>query len=423
MSAINDILNNVPIPKMVKVRQNFESSVLENVDTELKNQLANKNFNRKFTPGMSIAVTAGSRGVANMALTIRTVCDFLKELGCKPFIIPAMGSHGGSTAEGQRMILSSFGITEETMGVPIVSSMEAVCIYEFEDGFKVYVDKNAHEADGIVVINRVKPHTSFRGVYESGLMKMMTVGMGKQLGADQIHAAGPKVMGKNIERGGKKILELENIICGVALLENSYNQTCGIYVLEPQQIIDQEPLLQEQAKKNMPHLMFEKPDVLAIDYIGKNISGPGMDPNITHTFNPNSGISTEGKAHRIIVFDLTEETHGAGDGVGNADFTTKRLYSKFDTAQTYPNLLTAGFPEPGKMPMLLDNQKLTIQAAIKTAALTDSSQVRMVRIKDTLHLGEIEISEAMLPEAKALENIEILSEPYELNFNEDGDLF
>lgn len=423
MSAINDILSNVPIPKMVKVRQNFESSVLENVDTELKNQLANKNFNRKFTPGMSIAVTAGSRGVANMALTIRTVCDFLKEIGCKPFIIPAMGSHGGSTAEGQRMILSSFGITEETMGVPIVSSMEAVCIYEFEDGFKVYVDKNAHEADGIVVINRVKPHTSFRGAYESGLMKMMTVGMGKQLGADQIHAAGPKVMGKNIERGGKKILELENIICGVALLENSYDQTCGIYVLEPQEIIDQEPLLQEQAKKNMPHLMFEKPDVLAIDYIGKNISGPGMDPNITHTFNPNSGISTEGKAHRIIVFDLTEETHGAGAGVGNADFTTKRLYSKFDTAQTYPNLLTAGFPEPGKMPMLLDNQKLTIQAAIKTAALTDSSQVRMVRIKDTLHLGEIEISEAMLTEAKTLENIEILSEPYELNFNEDGDLF
>lgn len=423
MSAINDILSNVPIPKMVKVRQNFESSVLENVDTELKNQLANKNFNRKFTPGMSIAVTAGSRGVANMALTIRTVCDFLKEIGCKPFIIPAMGSHGGSTAEGQRMILSSFGITEETMGVPIVSSMEAVCIYEFEDGFKVYVDKNAHEADGIVVINRVKPHTSFRGAYESGLMKMMTVGMGKQLGADQIHAAGPKVMGKNIERGGKKILELENIICGVALLENSYDQTCGIYVLEPQEIIDQEPLLQEQAKKNMPHLMFEKPDVLAIDYIGKNISGPGMDPNITHTFNPNSGISTEGKAHRIIVFDLTEETHGAGAGVGNADFTTKRLFSKFDADQTYPNLLTAGFPEPGKMPMLLDNQKLTIQAAIKTAALTDSSQVRMVRIKDTLHLGEIEISEAMLPEAKALENIEILSEPYELNFNEDGDLF
>ena len=423
MSAINDILSNVPIPKMVKVRQNFESSVLENVDTELKNQLANKNFNRKFTPGMSIAVTTGSRGVANMALTIRTVCDFLKEIGCKPFIIPAMGSHGGSTAEGQRMILSSFGITEETMGVPIVSSMEAVCIYEFEDGFKVYVDKNAHAADGIVVINRVKPHTSFRGAYESGLMKMMTVGMGKQLGADQIHAAGPKVMGKNIERGGKKILELENIICGVALLENSYDQTCGIYVLEPQEIIDQEPLLQEQAKKNMPHLMFEKPDVLAIDYIGKNISGPGMDPNITHTFNPNSGISTEGKAHRIIVFDLTEETHGAGAGVGNADFTTKRLYSKFDTAQTYPNLLTAGFPEPGKMPMLLDNQKLTIQAAIKTAALTDSSQVRMVRIKDTLHLGEIEISEAMLTEAKALENIEILSEPYELNFNEDGDLF
>lgn len=205
MSAINDILNNVPIPKMVKVQQNFESSVLENVDTELKNQLANKNFNRKFTPGMSIAVTAGSRGVANMALTIRTVCDFLKEIGCKPFIIPAMGSHGGSTAEGQRMILSSFGITEETMGgVPIVSSMEAVCIYEFEDGFKVYVDKNAHEADGIVVINRVKPHTSFRGAYESDLMKMMTVGMEKQLGADQIHAAGPKVMGKNIERGGKK---------------------------------------------------------------------------------------------------------------------------------------------------------------------------------------------------------------------------
>lgn len=423
MSAINDILNIVPVPKMVKVRQHFEASILENVDVELKNQLINKNFSTKLQPGMSIAVTAGSRGVANMALTIKTVCDFLKEIGCNPFIIPAMGSHGGSTAEGQRMILSSFGITEETMGVPIVSSMEAVCIYEFEDGFKVYVDKNAHEADGIIVINRIKPHTSFRGAYESGLMKMMTVGMGKQLGADQIHAAGPKVMGNNIERGGKKILELENVVCGVALLENSYDQTCGVYVLEPREIIDQEPVLQEQAKKNMPHLMFEKPDVLAIDYIGKNISGPSMDPNITYTFNPNSGISTEGRAHRIVVFDLTEETHGAGAGVGNADFTTKRLFSKFDADQTYPNLLTAGFPEPGKMPMLMDNQKLTIQAAIKTAALTDPTQVRMIRIKDTLHLGEIEISEAMLPEAESLENVEIISEPYELSFNENGDLF
>ena len=411
------------LPKMHRVLQKFDTTQLKSVEETVRAEMHKKEISSLVKPGMRIAMAVGSRGIQNLALIVKTVAEELQNMGAMPFIVPAMGSHGGSTAEGQRMILSSFGITEETMGVPIVSSMEAVCIYEFEDGFKVYVDKNAHEADGIVVINRVKPHTSFRGVYESGLMKMMTVGMGKQLGADQIHAAGPKVMGKNIERGGKKILELENIICGVALLENSYNQTCGIYVLEPQQIIDQEPLLQEQAKKNMPHLMFEKPDVLAIDYIGKNISGPGMDPNITHTFNPNSGISTEGKAHRIIVFDLTEETHGAGDGVGNADFTTKRLYSKFDTAQTYPNLLTAGFPEPGKMPMLLDNQKLTIQAAIKTAALTDSSQVRMVRIKDTLHLGEIEISEAMLPEAKALENIEILSEPYELNFNEDGDLF
>lgn len=423
MSAINNILNNVPVPKMVKIKQHFESSVLENVDVYLKNQLIDKNLSKKLRPGMSIAITAGSRGVANMALTIKTVCDFLKNIGCKPFIIPAMGSHGGSTAEGQRMILSTFGITKETMGVPIHSSMETACIHEFEDGFKVYIDKNAHEADGIIVINRIKPHTSFRGAYESGLMKMMTVGMGKQLGADQIHAAGPKAMGANIERGGKKILELENIICGIALLENSYDETCDVYVLEPQEIIDQEPLLQEQAKKNMPHLMFEKPDVLAIDYIGKNISGPGMDPNITFTFNPNSGISTAGKAHRIIVFDLTDETHGAGAGVGNADFTTKRLYSKFDADQTYPNLLTAGFPEPGKMPMLMDNQKLTIQAAIKTAALADPTQVRMIRIKDTLHLGEIEISEAMLPEAKALANVEILSEPYELKFNENGDLF
>lgn len=423
MSAINDILNNVSIPRMLKVRQNFETSVLEDVEKEIRNQLSIKNISKKLKPGMSIAVTAGSRGVANMALTIKTVCDYLKEMGCRPFIFPAMGSHGGSTAEGQITILSTFGITEETMEVPIKSSMEAVCIHEFEDGFKVYVDKNAHEADGIIVINRIKPHTSFRGSYESGLMKMMTVGMGKQLGADQIHAAGPKVMGTNIERGGKTVLELENVICGVALLENSYDQTCGIYVLEPQDIINQEPALQAQAKKNMPHLMFEKPDVLAIDYIGKNISGPGMDPNITYTFNPNSGIPTDGKAHRIVVFDLTDETHGAGAGVGNADFTTKRLYSKFNADQTYPNLLTAGFPEPGKMPMLMDNQKLTIQAAIKTASLTDPRQVRMVRIKDTLHLGEIEISEAMIPEAEALSNVEIISEPYELDFNEDGDLF
>lgn len=422
MSSTNDILSNVPLPRMIRVKQNFPANTLNDVSGALQKELQEKINASILKPGMQIAITAGSRGIANMPLVLRGVCDYVKQFDCKPFIVPSMGSHGGATAEGQIDVLRALGVTEESMGVPIRSSMETVCIHEFEDGFQVFVDATAFQADGIIVVNRIKPHTSFRGRYESGLMKMMCVGLGKQAGANQIHKLGPKNMGNNIERGGKKILETGKILFGVALSENSYDQTRQIDVLLPDEILEKEPLLQETAKENMPKILFDNLDVLIIDKIGKNISGPGMDPNITYTFNPSSGISCEKRAHRIVVLDLTDETHGAAVGMGNADFITRRLFDKIDFDNTYPNLLTAGFPEPGKIPMIMDSQKLAIQAAIKTAALQDMTKARIVRIPDTLHLGEIEISESLLDEAKATEGIHIIGEPSDMSFT-NGNLF
>ena len=422
MSAIHDILSKVPLPKMVTAEQHFPAETLDNVSGALITALKEKVTSDLLRPGMEIAITAGSRGIANMPLVLRELCDYVKQFNCKPFIVPAMGSHGGATAEGQIEVLRSLGITEESMGCPIRSSMETVCIHEFEDGFKVYVDATAFQSDGIIVVNRIKPHTAFRGRYESGLMKMMCVGLGKQAGADQIHRFGPKNMGNNIERGGRKILETGKILFGVALSENSYDQTRQIDVLLPEEILEKEPLLQETAKENMPKILFEHIDVLIIDKIGKNISGPGMDPNITYTFNPSSGISCEKRAHRIVVFDLTDESHGAAVGMGNADFITRCLFEKIDFDNTYPNLLTAGFPEPGKIPMIMDSQKLAVQAAIKTAALHDMSKARIVHIPDTLHLGEIEISESLLDDAKNIPGIRISGELHDMSFT-DGNLF
>lgn len=408
---------------MIIIRQKFDSSYIEDPISVLRASLNRSEIKDAVKPGMSVAVTAGSRGIDNIAHITRETVRFIRENGGVPFIVPAMGSHGGAVAEGQLAILKSFGVTEETMNCPIYASMEVDQLTTLGDGTPVYIDRYAHKADGIVVINRIKPHTGFRGRYESGLFKMMAVGLGKQKGAETIHNCGRKRMGETIELSGNAYLQKANILFGVAIIENAFDCTHKLLALTNEDIREKEPDYLAEARSLLPRILLENLDVLVVDYMGKNISGTGMDTNITKSFTHGYGISREGRARKIAVLDLTPESHGSAVGVGSADMTTRRLFEKIDFNTTYPNLLTTGGTDSAKIPMVFGSQKLAIQAAIKTSIGADKDNIRMVRIRDTLHIAEIQISEALLEEAKRHPAIEVLGEPQELSFNEGGNLF
>lgn len=420
---VNALICNEKIPRMYTVRQNFDATNIDDPVRVLREQLSRPDIRNTIRPGMSIAVTAGSRGIDNIAAIIAETIRFIKEWGGEPFIVPAMGSHGGAVAEGQIAILKSFGITEETMGCPIRASMEVDQLASLPDGTPVYIDRYAHAADGIVVMNRIKPHTGFRGRYESGLFKMMTIGLGKQKGAETTHNRGRLRMGESIELSGNAYLNNAKILFGVATLENSFDRTYRLVALTKEEIREKEPGYLEEARKLLPRLMIEDADVLVVDYMGKNISGTGMDTNITKSYTHGYGISREGRAKKIAALDLTEESHGAAVGIGQADTTTQRLLDKMDCNTTYPNLLTTGGTDSAKLPMVFDNQKLAIQAAIKTAVGADRDHLRLIHIRDTLHIIEIQISEALLEEARQNPNIDMISGPEELVFDENGNLF
>ena len=420
---VNALLRDIPLPKMYKVRQVFDTARIEDVAGELKKQLNRPEILSAVKPGMRIAVTAGSRGIDNIVLILRETVSFLQERGALPFIIPAMGSHGGATAEGQTAILESLGITEESVGCPICATMEVKVLTHLADGTPVHMDRFAYEADGVVVVNRVKPHTGFRGRYESGLFKMMTVGLGKQKGAEMTHGRGRLKMGETIELCGNAYLDRANILFGVATVENSFDKTYQLAALTKEEIREQEPTLLETARKLLPSLYLQYADVLVVDRMGKNISGTGMDTNITRSYTHGYGISREGRAKRIAVLDLTEESHGSAVGIGQGDVTTQRLFDKMDFNTTYPNLLTSGGTDSAKIPMILDNQRLAIQAAIKTSAGSEPKNVKLIRIRDTLHITEIEVSQGFIEQAKSTPGMEILEGPYDWAFNENGDLF
>lgn len=422
MSVIEQVLKDIPIPEMVRIRQTFDAPVLGDPIAALRKELAKPGAIDAIRPGQSVAVAVGSRGIANIAPVTLEVIDAIKAAGASPFIVPCMGSHGGATAEGQAEVLAHLGIDERTMGAPVRSSMEVIQLDALPNGLPVYCDRLAAEADAIVVINRIKPHTAFRGPIESGIMKMIAIGLGKQKGAEACHQLGFKYMAENVPAMANIMLDKLPIVFGVALVENAYDQTCVVEAIPAGEIGSREPELLEQAKSLMPKLMFEQIDVLVIDYIGKNISGDGMDPNITGRY-PTPYAHGGPEVGKMVVLALTPESKGNANGVGTADFTTRRLTDATDWPGTYTNGLTSTVCAPTKMATTLDNDKLAIKAAVKTCNILDYTTCRMVRIRDTLHLGEIEISATMLDEARANPNIEIVGEPYALEFNEEGHLF
>ena len=422
MSIIEQVLKDIPIPRMVRIRQTFDAPVLDDPIAALREELAKPGAIAGIRPGQSVAVAVGSRGIANIAPVTLEVIDAIKAAGASPFIVPCMGSHGGATAEGQTEVLRHLGIDEQTMGAPVRSSMDVIQLDALPNGLPVYCDRLAAEADAIVVINRIKPHTAFRGPIESGIMKMIAIGLGKQKGAEACHQLGFKYMAENVPAMADIMLDKLPIVFGVALVENAYDETCKIEVIPAAEIGLREPALLEQAKSLMPKLLFDQIDVLVIDYIGKNISGDGMDPNITGRY-PTPYAHGGPDVGKMVVLALTPESKGNANGVGTADFTTRRLTDATDWPGTYMNGLTSTVCAPTKMATALDNDKLAIQAAVKTCNILDYTACRMVRIRDTLHLGEIEISATLLDEARANPQIEIIGEPYELEFNEEGQLF
>ncbi|MCL7748588.1 lactate racemase domain-containing protein [Halalkalibacter alkaliphilus] len=421
MGILQDLLKDIPLPKMAKVRQHFDSRKIDNIHEALNEKLQQPQITTKVKPGMEIAIAVGSRGMDRLVEVTALTVQFLKGLGAKPFIVPSMGSHGGATSEGQREVLAHLGVTEDSVGAEIRSSMDVIKLGELPNGLPVYIDKYASEADGIIVINRIKPHTAFRGPVESGIMKMISIGLGKQKGAEACHQLGFKYMAENVPAMAKLMMAQTPILFGVATLENAFDKVARIEVLAAEEIEEKEPELQALAKELLPKLFFEQIDVLVINEIGKNISGDGMDPNITGRY-PTPYAHGGPEVNKMVVLDLTPETEGNANGVGTADFTTQRLVDKMNREFTYANGLTSTVVAPTKIATTLANDKEAIQAAVKTCNILDFSKVKMVRIKNTLEIGEIEVSEALLELVSQHPQMEKISDLYEIQLDEDGNI-
>jgi hypothetical protein len=420
---LRQLLDPIPLPKMLRIRQTFDGTHLSKPLETLRAQLHQPHGLGRIQSGQRVALAVGSRGIAGIDDITKTVVEELKQIGAHPFLVPCMGSHGGATAEGQIQVLAHLGMDELRMGAPIRSSMEVVEIDRLDNGLPVYVDKiAATEADAIVVINRIKPHTAFRGPVESGLLKMIAIGLGKQKGAEACHQLGFKYMAENVPAMARIIMQRMPIAFGVAIVENAYDQTCMIEVVPPDWMETREQELLVEAKARLPRIPFDSLDVLVIDYIGKNISGDGMDPNITGRY-PTPYAHGGPEVNKMVVLELTPEAQGNANGVGTADFTTQSLVDKTNWPATYANGLTSTVCAPTKMATVLENDMYAMKAAVKTCNILDYSTCKMIRIQDTLHLGEIYISEALLSEAERQANVEILSEPEPIVFAANGQLF
>lgn len=419
--VIEGILGDVPIPKMAKVRQLFDETKIEDIPAAIEAEFNKPEIASTIKKDASITITAGSRGIANLALIVRETVKNVKRLGGKPFVIPAMGSHGGATAAGQLQLLQGMGVTEEYIGAPIKSSMKTQSIGINVDGKSVQIDSYAAQSDGIIVLGRVKPHTAFRGTYESGLYKMMAIGLGKQKGAEDCHVEGFGRMAHNVVTFGETILKNAPILFGLALVENAFDDTAHIEAVPRDKIAEREPELLNMARDLMPAIAINDIDVMIIDQIGKNYSGDGMDPNITATY-CTPYASGGPVVQRYVVLDLSDETHGNAMGAGMADIGTKRMFDKIDFDAAYPNALTCTVLMGAKVPVIFKNDKTAMQAAIFTSVGIDKENPRIVRIANTSHISTIIVSEALRKEVEENDKLELLEEFAEVEFDEQGNL-
>jgi len=415
------------LPRMVEVRQNVAAPKVDDVVSAIREELKRVGLYKKVKLGMRIGITAGSRGIAYYPKILATVAEEVKRAGGEPFLIPSMGSHGGATPEGQLKVLKSLGITPENVGAPIYSSMEVDEIGSLKNGAPVYIDRIALKSDGIIVVNRVKPHTDFKGRIESGLMKMITIGLGKQKGAEMIHRYQSEGYHVNIPLAARLIMEKAPIILGLAVVENAYHEIAIVKALRPEEIEQEETKILEKAKDLLARIPFKEFDVLIVDEIGKEISGLGMDPNVTGRFwVPGEYDPQTPKIRRIVVLDLSEETHGNAVGIGLADLTTKKVVDKIDFHSTFVNCLTGCWSETGRIPIFLPNDRDAILTALVLCGPIDLEKAKVVRIRNTLELRRMWISESLYEIVKSdkelSEKLEIIGEPREMQFDVLGTL-
>ena len=412
----------VALPKMVTVHQRFADAHIGDVEQAVLTQIARPEISARVTPGMTVAIGAGSRGVANIDTAVRATVKALRELGTETFIFPAMGSHAGATAEGQQALLAGYGITEEGVGAPVRASMDTVQIAEMDDGTPLHVDRHAHDADGIVLINRVKPHTTFRGPIESGVAKMIVIGMGKIQGATHMHWHGMDRFPEVLPRAATLIMENTSFLFGVGMVENAYDQTTIVEALLPDTLLDRETELQAKAKSLMGRLYFSDIDLLLIDRMGKEISGAGFDPNITGRNNRGVSGFEDPKVQKIVVLDLTQKTKGNATGLGLADVITQRLYDAIDYPATYGNVITSAYLDGALIPISMPTDQQAVQLAVKTLIRVKQGEARIVRIRDTLSLEKIAVSEPMLSEVEQHPEMSIKGEAKPFEFRTDGTL-
>ena len=423
------MITTVQFPRMFRVRQKFPPSLPLDIPAVLREQFDSQGILASLKPGARIAVAVGSRGITNLQAIVQSVVAILKAASAQPFLVPAMGSHGGATPEGQAEVLAEYGVTEQSIGAPIRASMAVEKIGVTEEGVDVLFSVEALRADGIVVVNRVKPHTDFQGTIGSGILKMIVIGLGKHAGAARCHAAATHLGYERVLRSVSRFsLGHAPILCGVAIVEDQFHQTARLAVLRTGEIEAREKELLAEAGQRMAKLPFDEIDFLIVDRIGKNISGSGLDPNVTgrwvHGYS--SALVNEDSARpfirRIFVRDLTPETHGNAIGIGFADFTTTRLVRGMDKKTTYINAMTSLTPKGAQIPIHYDTDREAIATALHSLALADSRGARIVRVADTLSLAELEVSEPYLEEVKNRADLEALSGLAEMQFDLSANL-
>jgi hypothetical protein len=413
----------VELPKMVKVRQLFASQKLDSVAASVMEQFKSPDIRDKVRPGMTVAVGCGSRGVANVAECAKTVIAELKALGAEPFIFPAMGSHGAASAEGQVKVLASLGIDENSMGCPIHSSMEVVELGKLDDGTPIWCDRHAAEADAIALVCRVKAHTNFRAPIESGIVKMLVIGMGKIAGASAIHWHGFDAFKDLLPKAGEFIMSRKNFLFGVAMVENAADQTALVEIVPREKVLRREPELLAMSRALMPRLQFDEIDVLVVDRMGKNITGAGMDPNVIGRNARGAEWENKPRIKKIAVLGLTPETDGNATGVGCADVITMRLFREFDPGKTYANVIAATLLDGAAIPMIMNTDKEAVQLAAKTVVRTQPKDTRIVHIPNTLEIIDIMVSEPLLPYVRENPSMfEVRGVPEPFDFDADGAL-
>lgn len=400
-----------PLPKMYRVRQQFDETCLEDVAGAVRKELEKAEIRSLVKPGMRVAVGVGSRGIQNLCLIVETAIECLKKMGAQPFVISAMGSHGGGTEQGQREVLAGYGVTEERLGVPVVTSVDTVHLGDCVNGRPVWFDRAAYEADLVVPINRVKLHTDFVGPLQSGLCKMLVIGLGNHKGCSAVHEEAPETFARVIEDTANLILKKAPIGFGIAILENAYDKTCVVEAVPAKGLVEREKELVRIAKGNMPYIMLDQADVIVCGEIGKDVSGAGFDPNILGR----SSVLKEFVLHvpkyqRLVLLDVTPASHGNGIGVGLFDVITRKVAGQLDLEAMYANAIACNCLIDASVPCTVEDEQTAIRVALKCCRNIDRDNPRIIHIKNTLHLGEIRVSQALVADVNRNPRMSLIEE-------------